>query len=68
MPVADFVFVTVCLGMSLMIQKSSLSLGLAQEAYAKTQHIQQKLQSQESSAADLMALDVESDVNSEEEV
>ena len=39
-----------------------------QEAYAKTQRIQQKLQSQESSAADVMPLDVESDVNSEEEV
>lgn len=38
------------------------------EAYAKTQRIQQKLQGQESSAADLMPLDVESDVNSEEEV
>lgn len=38
------------------------------EAYTKTQHIQQKLQSQESSAADVMAMDVESDVNSEEEV
>jgi hypothetical protein len=49
-------------------EKSSLSLGLAQEAYAKTQRIQQKLQGQESSAADLMPLDVESDVNSEEEV